>query len=334
MEGLVVDENRREIVLEVGGGNVTLQRTDILRVVHSSGRQRARLKERYKKLGFDVGEGVPAGAKSIDQAFRKLRALRGNALDAKARREALSSAQVGLETEIASQKRDYEPVAERLKSLSPRDPAYNSTVHELNLLTSGLRSNELKLEESRSKSGEGQAEIREYLTAYEDFKRLISDDEKLSGRRPAGAEEQNYYDWLKSSIAQMDGDFAQESVVSGKHGSSVVVDVLLNGRISASLLVDTGASLIGLNRGVVEKLGLDTGAMSDIEMVVADGRKVKEKAFRLDSVRVGKMRAEQVEAATLTDFSECDGLLGMSFLRRFDVQVDAENGRLILRELK
>jgi len=334
MEGLVIDENRRQVELEVGGGTVTLQRKDILRIVHSSGRQRAKLKERYKMLGFDVGEGVPAAAKPLDQAFRSLHALRKDALDAKARREELFSAQAVLQTEISSQRRSYEPMAQRLNSLSPGDSGYNSAVRDLNLLVTGMRSNELKLAESRSKSGEGQAEIHQYLTAYEDFKRRVAEDDKASGRGATSPEEKNYYDWLKRAVARMDGDFAQESVASSRRGSGVLVSVLLNGKVSASLLVDTGASLVGLKRDVVERLGLDTAAMSDVEMVVADGRKVKEKAFLLDSLAVGKMRAEKVEAATLSDFPECDGLLGMSFLKHFDVRVDAEGGRFILKELK
>lgn len=119
----------------------------------------------------------------------------------------------------------------------------------------------------------------------------------------------------------------------------IVVNALINGKARASLVLDTGASLILLTRKVARALGIarDEKARS-VELQMADGSKTKAQYVLLESVKIEGVEAERVEAAILWDTPKDpgfkDGLLGMSFLSRFNFAVDQKNGKLILRKTR
>ena len=99
----------------------------------------------------------------------------------------------------------------------------------------------------------------------------------------------------------------------------------INGR-PVTFLVDTGATDVALPESMARALGLDFGPR--VQVMTAAGPS-SAWVTRLDEVSVGGIRRENVRA-TITG-GEFNGiLLGMSFLRHFDLQ--QSNGRLIIRE--
>jgi predicted aspartyl protease len=72
-----------------------------------------------------------------------------------------------------------------------------------------------------------------------------------------------------------------------------------------------------------------------VELIVADGRKIHARYVVLDSVSVQGVEARKVEAAVLSedrDPNMKDGLLGMSFLKRFKFNIDLQNTKLSLEK--
>jgi len=123
-----------------------------------------------------------------------------------------------------------------------------------------------------------------------------------------------------------------------KKSDHIMVKVLLNGKVGAELVLDTGASFVVLSFAIARKLGIDLDKQNKtVDMVLADGRKVKAKFLLLDTVTVKDVTAENVEAAVMPegmqDESLGDGILGMSFLKRFNFKVDNTNGRIILEKI-
>ncbi|MFA6384322.1 MAG: retropepsin-like aspartic protease, partial [Candidatus Omnitrophota bacterium] len=124
----------------------------------------------------------------------------------------------------------------------------------------------------------------------------------------------------------------------------MIASARLNRIATAQLLVDTGASVVVLSRSMGEKLGLvtavetpDNKKIDRIQLTVADGRKVEAKYVLLDSVMVQDAEASQVEAAVLLDDKATvlyDGVLGMSFLKRFNVGFNNKENKLVLQKLK
>jgi len=136
---------------------------------------------------------------------------------------------------------------------------------------------------------------------------------------------------LKNELGPKQVDIQQQS-------GHVVVDVLINKKVNASLVLDTGATYVVLTHAMAQKIDLDIDERigKDIEMVLADGRKAKAKYMILDTVSAQGVEAKNVAAAVLpSDVAGAnfkDGLLGMSFLKNFVFKVDQKNNKLILEK--
>ena len=114
----------------------------------------------------------------------------------------------------------------------------------------------------------------------------------------------------------------------------LMADVLINNKLHASLIVDTGAPVMMLTADFVKELGLDLSQSNHGYVVVLNG-KYKAAEVSLDSVRLGDAKALDVDAALLLEKSEGikDGLLGMSFLSKFHFTLDQTGQKLVLRKL-
>jgi clan AA aspartic protease (TIGR02281 family) len=124
-----------------------------------------------------------------------------------------------------------------------------------------------------------------------------------------------------------------------KDGQGIVVEAKLNNKVQVSLVLDTGASVMLLRKEVAQKLGINLDNVKpDSSIIVADGRKVNAKYITLDSVKVENVETAKVGAAIILDeikdIGFRDGLLGMSFLQRFNFKVDQRDKRLILERLE
>jgi clan AA aspartic protease (TIGR02281 family) len=117
----------------------------------------------------------------------------------------------------------------------------------------------------------------------------------------------------------------------------LVVTAMLNKNIPVRLLLDTGASFIILTRQVGQKLGVDDRYIDRmVQLQLGDGRKVQAAYVSLKNVKVQEAEASDVAAAVLLEESEMpgnlDGMLGMSFLNRFNFKVDHQKRKLILEK--
>lgn len=120
------------------------------------------------------------------------------------------------------------------------------------------------------------------------------------------------------------------------HGN-IIVNVLLNQKAAVGLFLDTGASLTVISETVAKSAGIDLEKEKNIvRLKVADGRLVDAKLIVLKSIRVESSGAENVEAAVIPDQLAStgvgNGVLGMSFLKRFNFKVDYSNKKLILEK--
>lgn len=95
--------------------------------------------------------------------------------------------------------------------------------------------------------------------------------------------------------------------------------VRINGRFAGNFIVDTGASLVVLSRETAERLGVDLTKAPSLFAQTANGVG-RGSGIMLERVEVQGARAERVTAAAVDGLGKIDGLLGMSFLSRFDLR--------------
>lgn len=105
---------------------------------------------------------------------------------------------------------------------------------------------------------------------------------------------------------------------------------MINGR-STQVLVDTGANVVAMSANTARNLGIDdsTGVKASVETAggVLDARQVT-----LDSVAVGDIRIDRVDATVVQGEHPAIVLLGMSYLRH--VKIEEQNGILSLSRVE
>ncbi len=114
-------------------------------------------------------------------------------------------------------------------------------------------------------------------------------------------------------------------------GGNFLVDVLLNGRVKARLMLDTGASFITLSEEIGQKLGIfNSGVSAEMPFNTAGGEEWMP-LVALQTVNAGNAQSQLVEASIAKHLKDIDGLLGMSFLGDYRFEIDRTNKRLTLK---
>ena len=113
-------------------------------------------------------------------------------------------------------------------------------------------------------------------------------------------------------------------------GTGMMVMVRINGRTVTPFIVDTGASYVLIPKSVANEAGIEIGADARTMRFTTANGVVEQPIVTLDSVELGTAQATDVAASISPNLSI--GLLGLSFLNRFTVQVDAAAGMLTLVE--
>ncbi len=171
-----------------------------------------------------------------------------------------------------------------------------------------------------------------------EIERIEKSDEQGAGQIRVGWEREKKKTMEKIAVQQKLEESQPKKAGFSKEPYGISLAVKLNGNVHATLVMDTGSTLVVLKKGLAKELGINLeNAKPDVKMILADGRKVNAKFTLLNSVEVEGAVAQEVEAAIMLDDDPennfRDGLLGMSFLKRFNFKVDYKQKRLILEKL-
>ncbi len=113
------------------------------------------------------------------------------------------------------------------------------------------------------------------------------------------------------------------------------VEVTINGKVTRTMILDSGASEVCVPADLAKELELVPGPNDrTVRMQLADGKVVEGKEMMLKSVRVGTFTIENVECAVLPEsLIAAEALLGGSFLNHFTYRLDADSGQLHLAQV-
>ena len=117
------------------------------------------------------------------------------------------------------------------------------------------------------------------------------------------------------------------------NSGNFIVDATINGKVKVKLMLDTGASLMSLSPEVCRKLGIEkTSNLPVIQMQTANGIS-RNNLIALDKVKIGDAKAGLVETSIGKKMLGIEGLLGMSFLSNFQMEINHTESELILKPL-
>lgn len=333
LEGIIIKKTNTQITLDFGYGSTVLDRADISRIQGADQKQAAVTAKKIRHRQYETGNTVPEGGEKYEKLYREVHATRKSALDSRRLWRELNDEAVELEGDLPALKEDYITQAAHLDSIDAgSDPVgFNRQVAAANKAGRNIQAAEFRLEAIDRLQAESNVKIQSYLGAHQQLKSYI-EGEGAAWLKQAP----EYGEWLRDEIKSMAGDFRRNDIRVEKKGNSIFVNVLLNNKTSARLLVDTGASTSLLFKEIVTKLNpAPNMRVGKTAITVADGRTAEVDLIRLESMSIGQFRVRNVLVASSPLSSQgFDGLLGMTFLGQFIVRFDPAHGRIILEDLK
>jgi len=123
------------------------------------------------------------------------------------------------------------------------------------------------------------------------------------------------------------GPVGRRVVIVASSGGHFVTQGQINGK-TATMVVDTGASMLGIGEPDAQRLGLDYRAAPRVQLTTANGNTLGWR-LRLTTVKVGDVVLREVDAV-VTPQAMPYVLLGNSFLSNF--QMSQNNGQLVLEK--
>ncbi len=115
------------------------------------------------------------------------------------------------------------------------------------------------------------------------------------------------------------------------HGRVLDVEVKLNdARQGFRFILDTGASYTAISNRTAQRLGIVISQDLPLIQVSTANGVVKVPVITLDAVNLQGALVERVPAIVLSELKGFDGLLGLSFLNHFNIDINQDEGKLFL----
>jgi aspartyl protease family protein len=123
----------------------------------------------------------------------------------------------------------------------------------------------------------------------------------------------------------------KEERIRRKGGNVIMTDALING-VKGKFMIDTGATFVTVKKQFAEKAGLAMTGGQTVRLNTANGA-VDGYLTRARSVKLRSLESKTVQVVIQSDGEDdygdnVDGLIGMSFLSRYDVALDAKTLRI------
>lgn len=120
------------------------------------------------------------------------------------------------------------------------------------------------------------------------------------------------------------------SIPLERQGDSYYLNIVLNKKHHARMLLDTGASAIQVPFNLAIEMGVPKMKTRPVRVQIANGSIIEGRSFILNSVQVSGAKAKNVTAIVIRD-QKSVGLLGMSFLNQFHFKIDTDKHVLYLK---
>ena len=340
VKGVITKEDSLKVYIDIGIGKSEVEKERIERIQKSNSEEMSDLQAKWRRKYFDTERFIPKRFQKASERMKKLHSIRSSALEIKDRIAGLKLKKKKLVKRIKKLREIYIEANELLKKIDFRTDrnSYNEMINRISAYRADINITKTKLAQIERILKVQNPYLFEYIEKLEKFdsyfnnfirrckkKRKLSDNEKI------------YIKSVKKTIVSFSDDFLKNYLnVAFTPGKHVILNVKINDKKTGRFLLDTGASSVTFSKEFASKLDIDLDKARNITSTMADGSSVSAKAIVLESVQVQDIKEKDILAVVLDKApgKNIDGLLGMSFLGRFILKIDADNNRIILKKLK
>jgi clan AA aspartic protease (TIGR02281 family) len=337
MEGIIEEETAGEIVLGFGVGRITLQKSAVARIERSTPADRLAIQEAWEEKYLTHQKYVPEPYRELAEDFNNLVRQRAGASSALERIQELKEEMTRLQQRRVRTEQHWVRAARAFKDIRLKDKprAYNAAVAKNNRLSAQLIELNDQIAEKLEAAQQERKTIHDYLV------RLRSFQERFNTLRDSGEplehdQEPPLLQRMERQLEKYRGETHSADIPYRRVRGQIVVEARLNDAVDVRLLVDTGATSVSFSDALAREMGLHLPVDRSVDVTLADGTRTQARPVVLNAVQVGEMRVEQVPAVVLENVPDdgLDGLLGMSFLREFSIQLDPLRGELVLKQFR
>lgn len=343
LDGAIESQDKDNVVIRTPGGRMVVSRGRIV-AIELSGKEldklaQAKPEPTQMRLASDRNptaeqprefEGTYTQLADLDRSREQLRKADARAAQARAAIPGLQKRQAALEARL-----DADNLA--LQGANPKrsKSKYNAAVEVANGTRAELDRviSAIAAEERAASAGDAaSAGYRAKIDRFEsDFAKRR--EEFLKKYREEDAAE--YFKRIEARMARHRGTTKSDNVPFEKSGDHLVFSATAGGKGPVKLMLDTGASYVVVNADAAKRLGIRTKGVKT-KLTIGNGSEMEGDLVTVPELRVGDSVARGVEvivSAVNDKMDGMDGVLGMSFLKFFEMQYDPAGGTFTLKGL-
>lgn len=331
IEGTIVSEDGGSVVVDVGFGTTSVDTADIASIQRTGG---------YKQGKQKKDQPVPHALKPFVKGMHNVRSLRFKALNRKREIEQLNHEIDSLEKVLEDIEGNYVILSEDLRKVRESEVyvwrEQNYLVNKAHGYNATIIACRQQLNKKSAEKRGGNPALNKYLDSLAKVDRFFTKFIKSSSAKKLNALQPTLNeigDDLKRFRAEFEIAAVDVTFIGHNH---ILVPVKINDRKPVKLILDTGASSVVLSRTIATRLGINWSGGKEIEVILANGEKAKGNLVIVRSVSVDRFRANNVRATVMEKAPApgIEGLLGMSYLDRFIMRIDAVNKKLVLNDFR
>lgn len=241
------------------------------------------------------------------------------------------------ETNAGRSQAQHATELDKLNRLRPGTTCYDSAANQANITAASLEKYRAAATRLQSELAQVERTERAYQTAVDEFRlRYQRKKNHFIEANPDHPSLVGYFPRIEKRLeAHARAGTGVYVIPCRFEGPRAYVKVRLNGHQDVDWLVDTGATLCTVSLSLAKKLNVSS-TEREAFVTLADGRRSRVKVSVLSQVAVGDLVVQNVPCYIVDDSNaggtaRTDGLMGMSFLERFEMQLSAEEKDLTLR---
>jgi clan AA aspartic protease (TIGR02281 family) len=334
IQGVIVRETDAEVTIKTGPGTATFRKNQLRSILHDE-KANAEMRQAWQNRYFENPEFLPASLHSLAQDFHDLISRQNAALTAQKNLQNQREESARNEAELRRLDQQHIATAAKLQKTNPAAnvDAYNQLVRHNNDIVSRMTLLQGRQQQLDALDTTNRATVSSFLTAMAVFR-----DQFEPARVKQGTNEQMRAFFAKAGeqFAAMNAALQEVRIpITDAARGHALVTARINDRADVRLLVDTGASLVTLSSASAARLHVKWDESQKGRARLADGTEIDVHPVMLDSLAVSGARLSPVAAVVIPDApgDGIDGLLGMSYLRDFDVQIDSTHNQILLHRL-